>query len=92
MMSEAELHHLRQRLQAGEWNKAARGELRLPLPVGLVRLPGGEVCFHPDEEMQARIRLVFERFRTLGTATAVVRSLRHDDLPLPARPPERGRY
>jgi DNA invertase Pin-like site-specific DNA recombinase len=23
MMSEAELHHLRQRLQAGEWNKAA---------------------------------------------------------------------
>lgn len=86
MMSEAELHHLRQRLQAGEWNKAARGELRLPLPVGLVRLPGDEVILHPDEEVQARIRLVFERFRSLGTAAAVVRSLRQDDLPLPARP------
>jgi DNA invertase Pin-like site-specific DNA recombinase len=86
MMSEAELHHLRQRLQAGEWNKAARGELRLPLPVGLVRLPGGEVILHPDEEVQARIRLVFARFRSLGTAAAVVRSLRQDDLPLPARP------
>lgn len=86
MMSEAELHHLRQRLQAGEWNKAARGELRLPLPVGLVRVPGGEVILHPDGEVQARIRLVFERFRSLGTAAAVVRSLRQDDLPLPARP------
>jgi DNA invertase Pin-like site-specific DNA recombinase len=86
MMSEAELHHLRQRLQAGEWNKAARGDLRLPLPVGLIRLPGGEVTLHPDEEVQVRMRLVFERFRTLGTAAAVVRSLRRDDLPLPVRP------
>lgn len=86
MMSEAELHQLRQRLQAGEWNKAARGELCLPLPVGLVRLPGGEVSLHPDDEVQARIRLVFDRFRALGTAKAVVRSLREANLPLPARP------
>ncbi len=86
MMSEAELHQLRQRLQAGEWNKAERGELRLPLPGGLVRLPGGEVSLHPDEEVQARIRMVFQKFRELGTAAAVVRFLRTADLPVPARP------
>src|ERR1700712_402116 len=35
IMSEAELHQIRIRLHQGEWQKAARGELRLPLPAGL---------------------------------------------------------
>ena len=35
-MAEAELHVLRARLDGGIRNKAARGELRRPLPVGLV--------------------------------------------------------
>ena len=35
-MSEAELHTLRARLDGGIRNKAARGELRRRLPVGLV--------------------------------------------------------
>jgi DNA invertase Pin-like site-specific DNA recombinase len=35
-MSEAELHLLRARLRGGLLNKARRGELRGPLPVGLV--------------------------------------------------------
>jgi len=34
-MSEAELHVLRARLNGGIRNKAARGELRRGLPVGL---------------------------------------------------------
>src|SRR6266487_2292648 len=50
IMSEAELHVLRARLQGGVRNKAARGELRRGLPVGLVWGEGdGEICFHPDE-------------------------------------------
>ncbi len=36
-MSEAELHLIRARLIGGLRNKAERGELRLPLPVGLDR-------------------------------------------------------
>jgi DNA invertase Pin-like site-specific DNA recombinase len=36
IMSEAELHQIRMRLHQGERQKAARGELRLPLPAGLV--------------------------------------------------------
>jgi DNA invertase Pin-like site-specific DNA recombinase len=86
MMSEAELHQLRRRLHAGAWNKAARGELRQPLPVGLARLPSGEVILHPDEEIQARVRLVFDKFQELGTANAVMRYLQEKDLSLPARP------
>ena len=35
-MSEAELHVLRARLRGGILSKASRGELRCPLPVGLV--------------------------------------------------------
>ena len=34
MMSEAELHQIKIRLHQGERQKAARGELRLPLPPG----------------------------------------------------------
>jgi hypothetical protein len=34
-MSEAELHQIKLRLHQGERQKAARGELRLPLPAGL---------------------------------------------------------
>src|SRR5712691_8472481 len=33
-MSQAELHFLRARLQGGKLNKAKKGELRFPLPVG----------------------------------------------------------
>ena len=47
-MSEAELHILRARLNGGIRNKAARGELRRGLPVGLVwGEADGEVRFHP---------------------------------------------
>jgi len=63
MLSEAELHQLKQRMQAGARHKAERGELRQGLPVGLARGPAGEVILNPDEEVQARIRLVFEKFR-----------------------------
>jgi DNA invertase Pin-like site-specific DNA recombinase len=58
MRSLAELHQLKQRRQAGARHKAERGELRQGLPVGLARGPAGEVIFNPDEEVQARIRLV----------------------------------
>ena len=86
LMSEAELHHLKRRLQAGAWNKAQRGELRLALPVGLARLRDGVVICHPDEEVQARIRLVFQKFKELGTAKGVLRYLQQVNLPLPTRP------
>jgi DNA invertase Pin-like site-specific DNA recombinase len=86
IMSEAELHNLKLRLHAGGRNKAFRGELRQPLPVGLTRLAGGEVGLNPDEEVQARLGLVFTTFAELSSANAVVRYLWRHHLPLPSRP------
>jgi DNA invertase Pin-like site-specific DNA recombinase len=86
MLSEAELHQLKQRMQAGARHKAERGELRQGLPVGLARGPAGEVILNPDEEVQARIRLVFEKFREIRSAGGMMRYLRAAHLPLPARP------
>ena len=44
-MSEAELHMMRARLRGGTLNAAKRGELRIPLPVGLVYDPLGQRSF-----------------------------------------------
>lgn len=86
MMSEAELHHIKLRMHAGARHKAERGELRLGLPVGLSRQVAGEVTLNPDEEVQARIRFVFQKFREIRTACGVMRYLRQVGLPLPVRP------
>ncbi len=47
-MSEAELHFLRSRLNGGEKNKAHKGELRFPLPVGFCYDEYGRTQFDPD--------------------------------------------
>ncbi len=71
-MSEAELHVLRSRLDGGIRNKAARGELRRGLPVGLVwGDQDGEIRFHPDEAVTGAIRTVFERFAEMGSVRQV---------------------
>ena len=71
-MSEAELHVLRARLNGGIRNKAARGELRRALPVGLVwGEEDGEILLHPDEAVRGVVRAVFERFAESGSVRAV---------------------
>lgn len=87
MMSEAELHHLKCRMHAGARQKAERGELQHPLPVGLTRQRDGSVIFNPDEEVQARLRLIFTKFDELGSVRAVRDYLVKEQLLIPARPP-----
>ncbi|MGI8809213.1 MAG: recombinase family protein [Acidimicrobiales bacterium] len=71
-MSEAELHVLRARLNGGIRNKAARGELRRGLPVGLVwGDEDGEILLHPDEAVRGVVGAVFERFAESGSVRAV---------------------
>ncbi len=83
-MSEAELHIIRARLDGGIRNKAARGELRRGLPVGLVwGEVDGEVRFHPDEAVCGTIRTVFERRAELGSARRVWLWLRSEELSFP---------
>jgi DNA invertase Pin-like site-specific DNA recombinase len=86
IMSEAELHQIHIRLHQGERQKAARGELRIPVPAGLAYDRSGAIVLNPDEEVQARLRLVFAKFRELQSARAVMRDLRARRLPLPVRP------
>jgi DNA invertase Pin-like site-specific DNA recombinase len=86
IMSEAELHQIKIRLHQGERQKATRGELRMPLPAGLIQARSGGVTFNPDEEVQERLRLVFAKFRELRSAKGVMRYLRRNKLLLPVRP------
>jgi DNA invertase Pin-like site-specific DNA recombinase len=72
IMSEAELHVLRARLDGGIRNKAARGELRRGLPVGLVwGQEDGQILHHPDEAVTAVVAAVFEQFALAGSARRV---------------------
>jgi DNA invertase Pin-like site-specific DNA recombinase/uncharacterized protein YndB with AHSA1/START domain len=90
-MSEAELHMLRARLDGGIRNKAARGELRRRLPVGLVWGElDGEVLMDPDEAIAGVIRAVFERFAELGSVRAVWLWLRSQGLSFPLQSPTVG--
>jgi DNA invertase Pin-like site-specific DNA recombinase len=84
-MSEAELHVLKQRMVAGKRAKAARGELGMPVPMGYVRRPSGEVVKDPDEQAQAVIALLFEQFERLGTIHAVLRYLVQHQIRVPQR-------
>jgi DNA invertase Pin-like site-specific DNA recombinase len=84
-MSEAELHVLKARLQGGIRNKARRGELQLPLPIGLVYRSDGEVVLDPDQQITQSLALLFETFREAGSAMAVVKRFRSEGLEFPRR-------
>jgi DNA invertase Pin-like site-specific DNA recombinase len=84
-MSEAELHLIRSRLTAGLKHKAARGELRQGLPVGLDYDEDDKVVITVDEAVREVITTVFRRFDELGSARQVLISLREDHLLLPRR-------
>jgi DNA invertase Pin-like site-specific DNA recombinase len=87
-MSEAELHVLRARLNGGIRNKAARGELRRGLPIGLVwGEADGEVRLHPDAAMTGAIGAVFDRFAEMGSARRVWLWFRSEGLPFPSHAP-----
>ena len=84
-ISELELHTIRSRLTAGLLAKAARGELAVMLPTGLVRDPSGVVVKDPDMAVQERLGLVFDTFLKFRTAAEVMRVLNRRGLDLPRR-------
>ena len=84
-MSEAELHSLRLRLDAGRLSKAKRGELIQHLPTGLIRNDDGSVAFDPNASVEQRIRLVFTKFMELGSGSKLLTYLVRNHLKLPRR-------
>jgi len=84
-MSEAELHVLKARLQGGLLNKARRGDLVMPLPIGFKYGPEGKVLLDPDREVQESLRVFFETFRRTGSAMATVKAFGEQELMFPHR-------
>ncbi len=82
--AQAELHIIRTRLHGGKLNKAHKGELRFPLPVGFV-WDGDKIVLDPDQEVQGAVRSVFELFEKEGTAYAVVQRFNELGLRFPRR-------
>jgi hypothetical protein len=85
MMSEAELHVMRNRLDQGKRNKAARGELFSLAPLGYVRGPSGDMTLDPDEQVRAVVRLIFDAFSERGSVRQVLTYLGEHGIRLPIR-------
>ncbi|MBX4893378.1 recombinase family protein (plasmid) [Rhizobium bangladeshense] len=82
-MSEYELSLMRQRGIAARDSKAGRGELRFMLPPGFCWSEAGKIEIDPDEHVAETIRLVFAKFRELGSGRQVFLWLRSADIKMP---------
>ena len=82
-MSEYELSLMRQRGIAARDSKAKRGEFRFMLPPGFCWGEAGKIEIDPDERVTGTIRLVFAKFRELGSARQVFLWLRSADIRMP---------
>ena len=82
-MSEYELSLMRQRGLAARDAKARRGEHQFMLPPGFCWSEAGRIEIDPDEHVADTIRLVFTKFRELGSARQVFLWLRAADIKMP---------
>jgi len=84
-MAQAELHFLHARLQGGKLNKAKKGELRFPLPVGYCYDEQDRIVPDADAEVRGAVAMVFHFFRETGSAYAVVHRFTERGLRFPKR-------
>lgn len=84
-MSEAELHVLKARLQGGIINKARRGELPVPLPIGFVYQADNTLALDPDRRITQSLEWLFTTYRETGSAMAVVKRFQQEGLEFPRR-------
>jgi excisionase family DNA binding protein len=82
-ISEFELGVIRARMLDAARAKARRGELRISVPIGYVWHRDLGLGFDPDIRLQRVIRLVFERFRQLGSARRTHLSLAAEQVVFP---------
>ena len=83
LLSSLEVRQMGMRLWENKLRKAQRGELRIHLPVGLVFDRQQGVRLDPNEQVQATVRLLFERFRLSGSINQVVRYFHENELLFP---------
>lgn len=89
-ISEFELGVLRARMLDAARSKAHRGELRLSVPFGYVWHREAGLGLDPDIRLQEVIRLIYARFRALGSARQVLLSMHAEQIHFP-RPADEGR-
>jgi len=82
-ISEFELGVLRARMFDAARAKAHRGELRISVQIGYIWHREMGLGLDPDLRLQETIRLIFERFRQLGSGRQVMLSLAADGVHFP---------
>jgi DNA invertase Pin-like site-specific DNA recombinase len=89
-MSEFEATLIRQRSIEAIRQKAARGELWIPIPVGFCWTLNSKIEKNPDQRVQQTIQLVFEKMRELGSMRQVLIWFRQQNVCLPVATPHAG--
>jgi DNA invertase Pin-like site-specific DNA recombinase len=82
-ISEFELNVLRTRMLDAKRAKAYRGDLRISVPFGYIWHREVGLGLDPNLRLQEVIRLIFARFRELGSARQVLLSLRAEQVHFP---------
>jgi DNA invertase Pin-like site-specific DNA recombinase len=82
-ISEFELGILRARMLDAARSKARRGELRISVPLGYAWHREARLGLDPDLRVQEAVRVVFARFRELGSARQVLLQLKGENLHFP---------
>ena len=83
-MSEFEATLIRQRSIEAIHQKARRGELWIPVPVGFCWTSTGKIEKHPDQRVQQAIGSVFAKMTELGSMRQVLIWFRENNVCLPA--------
>jgi hypothetical protein len=82
-ISEFELGVIRARMHDAARAKARRGEMRISVPIGYIWHREIGLGFDPDLRVQEALRLVFARFRQLGSARQALLSLATEQMHFP---------
>lgn len=82
-ISEVELNQIKTRMHRGRMNKAKRGELWVPVPVGFERDLQGNIRLSSDESVRESLSQVFRLYKNLGTVRGSLRELVRRGLNLP---------
>jgi DNA invertase Pin-like site-specific DNA recombinase len=86
IMSEMELHVMRNRLQRGRDHKAQSGKLLYAVPFGYVILPNDEIAFDSDAQARGVVQLLFDKFAELRSIYGLFHWMIQHDISLPIRP------
>ncbi|MBV8451405.1 MAG: recombinase family protein, partial [Deltaproteobacteria bacterium] len=89
-MSEFEATLIRQRSIEAIHQKARRGELWIPVPVGFCWTSNGKIEKDPDQRVQRAIQLVLDKMTELGSMRQVLIWLREHNICLPVVSSDNG--